>query len=304
MKILIIGSEGFIGKQLYDYFKLKGNHIHRADIINIISKGYTKIEPLNPDYEVLFSTTKWDVCINASGSANVQASFLNPSHDYLLNTYNVKLMLKAIHAHQPNCKFINFSSAAVYGNPNTLPISEEDSKNSIPLSPYGWHKAYSETLLSRFSDTFGLKTCSLRIFSAFGLGQKKLLLWDILRKCQESDDGKISLFGTGNESRDYIMIHDLIRAVEIVTEKSEFNGETINLASGQEISIRKVAELAIGEINPKIRVEFTGNVKQGDPKNWKADISKLKKLGFSNEISIEEGINNYYKWAKTQIEKE
>ncbi|RIW11801.1 SDR family oxidoreductase, partial [Algoriphagus lacus] len=141
MKYLIIGSKGFIGKNLFEYFQNSHDIIvWGADIIFDLENlsNYFFLDSLNPDYNLLFNFETFDVCINCSGAANVGDSLINPLRDFQLNTLNVFKILDAIRTFQPTCKFINLSSAAVYGNPVILPISE--SALTLPLSPYGFHK--------------------------------------------------------------------------------------------------------------------------------------------------------------------
>ena len=99
-----------------------------------------------------------------------------------------------------------------------MPIKE--SSPIRPLSPYGFHKAMAEKLCEEYYTFFGIATCSLRIFSAFGPGLRKQLLWDIYNKSKSLNS--IELFGTGNESCDYIYIDDIVRAIELVIRKSLF----------------------------------------------------------------------------------
>ena len=113
MKIIIIGSTGFIGSNAAAYFKERNNQVHCADIVLKESADYTIINPEFPDFARLFYNQKYDVCINATGTANVQYSFKNAALDYTLNVSNVYHMLEAIRQFNPTCKFINFSSAAV-----------------------------------------------------------------------------------------------------------------------------------------------------------------------------------------------
>ncbi|HVA98845.1 MAG TPA: NAD-dependent epimerase/dehydratase family protein, partial [Bacteroidia bacterium] len=182
----------------------------------------------------------------------------------------------------------------VYGNPNSLPINEY--AETKPLSPYGYHKLLSEKLFSEYHRFFNLKTCSLRIFSAYGPGLKKQLFWDIYTK--NLTNKTINLFGTGKESRDFIYISDLIKAVACVLKNANFKGETINVASGIEIVIGNAANLFLESIDSEKSLLFNGEEKSGDPKNWKADISELKKLGFEPAITLKEGLKEYSKWLK------
>jgi len=276
MKILIIGSNGFIGSHCVAYFTAKGWDVYQADVTASSSKSYYKIETENASFSAPFKDHQFDVCINASGSAHVGFSFEKPSQDFELNVVNVQKILVAIRDFNSNCKFINFSSAAVYGNPQLLPITE----NSIckPLSPYGFHKLQSELLLTEYHKFFGLNTCSLRVFSAYGPRLKKQLFWDLYQKALKSDF--ISLFGTGNETRDFIYIDDLLQIIALVIENSPFQGSIYNVASQAETTIAEAAQLFTNEFCPEKQIVFTGEVKVGDPNNWLANMEKLKKYGF------------------------
>jgi dTDP-glucose 4,6-dehydratase/UDP-glucose 4-epimerase len=240
----------------------------------------------------------YDICLNASGSANVQFSFENPQLDYRLNTANVYYILDAIRQYNPSCKFINLSSAAVYGNSITLPINE--TAELAPISPYGRHKAYSENICREFFEVFNVETVSLRIFSAYGDGLRKQLLWDVVEKIKNSSYGEIELFGTGRETRDYIYISDLIRAIDCIISYGQFYAQPVNIASGIESTVSDVATIIAKKLGADVRIKFGNQQKAGDPLNWRADITALLKTGFVPEVSLPTGINNYVKWLKEE----
>lgn len=294
MKILVIGSEGFIGNNLINFFS-KNNEVFGTDIINIEKNNYYNLSSLNTDYNNIFNSNIFDLCINASGNGSVPISLSNPLFDFELNTLNTIKILESIRIYNPDCKYINLSSAAVYGNPIALPINElQDLK---PLSPYGWHKMYSENICKEYFNLYNIKTINLRIFSVYGENLKKQLFWDLYQKCLISKD-EIELFGTGDETRDFIYIDDLILAIYKVIQNAEFIGNSINIASGIEIKIKEAARIFLNELNPKLNIKFNNKVKAGDPLNWRADISLLKSMGFNVEISIEQGLKNVVKWIK------
>lgn len=294
MKILIIGSKGFIGSHCVDYFEFKGFEVFQADINVSSESNYYQIETHNSDFSLPFKENQFDVCINASGSAHVGFSFENPSKDFELNVVNVQKIVVAIRDYNPNCKFINFSSAAVYGNPQFLPITE----NSIckPLSPYGFHKLQSELLLTEYHKFFGLNTCSLRVFSAYGPRLRKQLFWDLYQKAIKSDF--ISLFGTGNETRDFIYIDDLLQIMDLVIENSSFQGSIYNVASQAETTIAEAAQIFTNEFCPEKQIVFTCEVKVGDPNNWHADMEILKKYGFKPQYDLSLGLKKYAEWLR------
>lgn len=294
MKILIIGSKGFIGSHCVDYFKSKGFEVFQADVNESLESNYYQIETHNSDFSLPFKENQVDVCINASGSAHVGFSFENPSKDFELNVVNVQKIVVAIRDYNPNCKLINFSSAAVYGNPQFLPITENSSCK--PLSPYGFHKLQSELLLTEYHKFFGLNTCSLRVFSAYGPRLKKQLFWDLYQKTLQGEE--ISLYGTGKETRDFIYIDDLMQIMDLVIQNSSFQGSIYNVASNQEISITQAAQIFLQEFSTEKKVVFNGEVKVGDPNNWLADMEILKKYGFKPQYDLSLGLKKYAEWLR------
>ncbi len=294
--IVIIGSEGFIGKMASQYFSNLGYMVFNADILNLIRSNYFNLDSSLSNLPTLFENNNFDICINASGSANVSNSFENPSLDFIANVLNVHRILETINLYNKNCKFINFSSAAVYGNPESNPISEGSGLN--PISPYGFHKAMSETICNEYYNIYGIKTASLRIFSVYGIGSKKQLFWDIYKKIETSKNGILEIIGTGDESRDFIFIDDLLDAIHCIIENALFMGESINIANGQEIFIKDAVSTFVKFYDPSIKIIFNNKVRTGDPDNWQADITLLKSLGYSNKHNIELGLNKYTEWLK------
>ncbi len=294
MKVLVLGSEGFIGGHTVEYFQSLGHHVTKADIQLKEEPDYLLINPESQDFGALFSHAKYDVCINATGVANVQLSFSSPALDFSLNTANVYYILDGIRIHCPECKFINISSAAVYGNPSRLPIDE--SAAIRPVSPYGRHKAYSEQVCREFFELFNIPTISVRVFSAYGEGLRKQLFWDLYKKAA-GNRGTITMFGSGSETRDFIYIKDLVHALNCVIGKGEFNGGVINVASGVETPVREAVDLFMEAFPHKAGISYLGSNKIGDPLNWRADISRLHALGFEAQYSLRQGIHNFVKWA-------
>lgn len=296
MKILILGSQGFIGSHLVNYFSKKKCTIIGCDLIEYAANQYEyhKLSVLSSDFENLFEQKSFDVCINASGSGNVGYSFQHPFNDFEANTIVVAKLLDVIRKHQADCKYVHISSAAVYGNPFILPINENAPLH--PLSPYGWNKLLSEQIGKEYSELFELKFVILRPFSVYGLGLRKQLLWDICQKFNNQDE--INLFGTGNESRDFIHIRDLLKIIDLIIDKSLFEGEIYNVANGVEIYIHEITALCQQEFKSNKKISFTGEKKVGDPLKWLADISKITELGYSPSVKIEEGISEYINWYK------
>ena len=300
MKLLILGSEGFIGNHLVSYFISKNAEVYGCDLFDapVLAYKYRKISRLSPELDEVFTSVAYDVCINAAGSGNVNYSMTHPFSDFEANCLDTIKVLDCIRRLQPGCRYIHISSAAVYGNPEKLPVQEQDRKT--PLSPYGWHKLMAENLCSEYSSIYGLKTIAIRPFSVYGPGLRKQLFWDLYKKMETVSGESIELWGTGRESRDFIFIDDVVSVVHLLIDKAPMEGEVYNVASGTEITIEEIAIAFCTFINSKASVVFNQQVRAGDPLNWKADISRIKTLGFVQQIHINEGISKLVQWIKSQ----
>ena len=296
MTILIIGSKGFIGQHLKKYFISKQHQVWGADVVVEYAQAeqYFLVDASNADYHAIFQEQPFDICINCSGAASVPDSLLHPMRDFNLNTANVFKLLDAIRIYQPICRFINLSSAAVYGNPTVMPVKENSAV--APLSPYGFHKQASERICEEFFRFFGIATCSLRIFSAYGEGLKKQLFWDLFQKTKSASP--VTLFGTGNESRDFIYIHDLVHAIGLVAAHAKFEGQAINIANGAEVFIGDCVKIFYSFFDKPVEYDFMGQTRAGDPNNWLADISALQQLGYQQQYHLADGLKKYYEWIK------
>lgn len=295
MKIFILGSKGFIGSHLVEYYIKKGLHVSGCDLIEKGKENYSyyQISLLSTEFEQIFEREQFDICINAAGSGLVGLSLSRPLSDFEANTVTVIHILEAIRKCKPLCKFIQISSAAVYGNPKVLPVSENEALN--PLSPYGWHKLMSEMICKEYTQIYQLNTVITRPFSVYGPGLKKQLLWDVFQKIIKSDQ-ILELWGTGNESRDFIYITDLVRAIDLILINGEFKGEAYNIASGKETTIKEIINLLLNTLKKKTALNFNQQVKKGDPLNWHGDIKRIKEIGFEPEITEEVGIKYLSEW--------
>ena len=292
--ILIIGAKGFIGMHLSAFFRKRNAVVHTCDVVESREENYHCLSPGSPNFEEIFSKQKFDVCINASGSGSVAFANEHPGTDHVLNVLNVQRILEAIKTHDPQCRLVQFSSAAVYGNPEKLPIAESDPIR--PVSTYGKHKYESELLCRDYFNEWAIASCCLRVFSVYGPGLRKQLFWDLFRQAREKE--VITLGGTGRESRDFIFIDDLVRAVEQVILSAKFNSAPINVASGTETSIRDAATCFLERSGPGKKVNFSGVLRKGDPLNWRADIGLIRSLGFRPEVSLGDGLEKYLQWLR------
>jgi UDP-glucose 4-epimerase len=88
----------------------------------------------------------------------------------------------------------------------------------------------------------------------------------------------------------------LAKAIELVSEFSSFKADVLNIANGKEILIKDAVSIFYSFFKSEVTYSFTGNIREGDPLNWVADISKLISFGYQPSIGLNEGLQDYYKW--------
>jgi len=302
-KALVIGAPGFIGRFICKEFARAG---YAVVGVGLESPENASLERLEHYYSLVLPTDgkelakiveehKPVVCIHSAGSASVPLSMKDPREDFRAGVDVTFELLDSLRTHSPLTRFVFLSSAAVYGNPTQRPISETSLLH--PISPYGYHKRISEELCQEFTQVFSVPTTIVRIFSAYGPGLRRQVVWDLAGKMLRGE--RVVLQGTGNESRDFIHVKDISRAVLCLSEKAKFQAETYNLASGQETRISELAELLLELIKPVSPLEYDGIVPDGVPQNWCADISRLEKLGFSPSIELKDGLRQFVSWFRS-----
>lgn len=295
MKLLVIGSKGFIGKHCVEYFRRIGFKVCGVDIKECTEEEYIQITNFELEITKLIKSEKFDLIVNSSGKADINLSFIETLDDFHSNCMQTMQILNAIRQNSIKTKYIHISSAAVYGNPVTLPINEESEIK--PVSPYGYHKSISEIICREYSELFGLNIAIIRPFSVYGIGLRKQILWDIFNNyLKNSNTKEIILYGTGNESRDYLYIDDLLEALYLIILNNISNFSIYNLASGIETKISELSIKFISYIDSECKIKFGGQIKEGNPINWKADISKISNLGFFPKISLEVGLKKVANW--------
>ena len=301
--VLITGVAGFLGRYIARHFHRRGFVVvgtdnsppENAPTGNLNS--YHRMRLPDTSFGELLQSVKPDVLVHCAGRAAVALSVENPHADFYSNAVVTFEILDAVRKYAPACRTIFLSSAAVYGNPEQLPISE--STLPAPVSPYGFHKLQSEQLCAEFSTIYNLKTASVRIFSAYGPGLRRQVIWDICQKAILNNE--LILQGTGEESRDFIHALDIANAIDCITNKAEMNGEFYNLATGTEVKIRSLVELVLESLEIEKQPEFNGIVPAGVPLNWRADISSLRSLGFESTVAFDRGIKTFAYWCRAEL---
>ena len=298
-KVLVTGASGFIGREMAKFFLKRGFQVTGWDRLES-ENDFPGLRVDMTDGEAVRSALeaeKPEIIIHCAGSADVGKSVENPYGDFTGNVTVTHHLLFGMHrAGLEKTRLVFLSSAGVYGNPRSLPVTEDSPLN--PLSPYAVHKEMCELLCRFFVSHYGMDIVIARIFSAYGAGLRKQIFWDMHQKLRST--GRLDMFGTGRESRDYIHVRDLIGALALLAE-ADTHELVYNVANGEETAIREVAELfADCEGVPREAIRFNGVVREGDPLNWRADISRIRALGYRKTVEMKQGIADYVAWVKEQ----
>lgn len=301
--IIVTGVSGFLGRYVARHYSelgwcvigIDGSSRENAPMADI--NEYYPIKLPNSAFSDILKKHAPDAFIHCAGRASVGQSLLDPSPDYYGNTVLTFEMLNEIRLNAPECRFVLLSSAAVYGDPVSLPVSE--TQLAAPISPYGYHKMQCEQLCEEFSKLYNLPTACARIFSAYGPGLRRQVIWDMCTRLLSS--GTLVLHGSGNESRDFIHALDIANALSIIVDNSPMKGDIYNVASGREVTINELANIVIKALGANVKPNFDNHVRKGDPLNWKADISKIEKLGFRPNVQLDEGVIKFAQWCKMSL---
>ena len=199
-------------------------------------------------------------------------------------------------------RVIYASSTSVCGNPSTLPMSEDMKPD--PLSPYAAEKLMGEYYCKIFFKLYGLEFVALRYFNVFGPRQDPHSMYSsvIPKFINEIKCGNNPvIFGDGEQTRDFTFVSNVIQANLLACKSTEAVGEIINIGCGTQTSINNLVNLLSKVMGIDVAPEYA-EPRIGEVRFSLADISKAKRcLGYSPEISIEEGIRKTYDWYLKEL---
>jgi len=309
LKVLITGGAGFIGHHLALYLSSLGYDVLCVDNlfrsspeviktlrryrINLIVADVLDINSL----DVIMSRFKPDVVIHTAALVSVEESMREPEEYF---RYNVLGTLNTVRVSTNNnvSKFIYLSSAAVYGDPIKLPVSEEHPLS--PKSPYGLSKLLGEEVVKLYYRMYGLEYIILRLFNVYGPRQFLNPYSGVITKFIDRVSKGLPpiIYGDGTQTRDFIHVLDVCRVIQSCINTRKVN-EVYNIGSGKPLSINELANIIIRISGLELRPIYE-SLRPGDIRHSYADISKaVKYLDFKPLISIEEGIKELLKFKNT-----
>lgn len=299
-KIVITGGAGFIGSNIANALYERNEVI----ILDDVSSGRMQnIQTLKDnqyiefikgsvtDFELLRRIIKCvDYVFHLAAIPSVMKSISDPE---LTNSVNLNGTINVLEASKENNvkKVVYASSAAVYGNTDIVPI-KENSKTQ-PESPYGAQKLGGEHYLRIYYEVYGLATTSLRYFNVYGPKQDPSSQYSpVIPKFISaiSKDSPPTIYGNGDQTRDFIYVEDVVQANLLAAESAKSNGKTINIACGKETSINDLADSIIHLMGKEIKPIYAPE-RKGEIIRSFADISCAKQvLGFEPVFSMEKGL--------------
>lgn len=281
MKLLVTGARGFLGFSVAEVAWQRGWKVCGIGRSAQAPEGwlgdYSWADVAQSDLTSILDGFEPDIIFHGAGSASVRQSFTTPIDDLRGSTLTFAGLLEAVRRSSSSPVVIFPSSAAVYGNPIRLPISEEDA--TIPISPYGFHKLQCEMLAREYAECFGLNILVVRLFSVFGPRQKRLLVWELLRQFSGMES-IVKIQGTGEETRDFLLADDAANiALDLAVcclETGPVASKIVNVASGIETSVIQLARTLQGLLSSRKTIEIGGGLRMGDPRRWRADVTRAK----------------------------
>ena len=304
MRALITGGMGFIGSNLAHKLVSENNEVTIIDSMvpglggndfNIfeIRDNVKVIKKDIRDEKAIDDAVKGKDCIfHLAGQVDHKRSMENPLEDVSLRVNGTISLLEACRKNNQKAKIIFSSTRSVYGEVKKVPANED-----MPANPKGMYAITSlaaEKIIGMYSNLYGMNFTILRLVNTYGPRHQMKKDYGIVNHFvrQALDRHPITVMGDGKILRDYIFVGDACDAVIRCAVNSKTDGQVINLGTGKGVSFLELAKLIGRMTGSEVKkVEYSRILKQIEPGDFVADISKLKKLtGWSPKMPLETGL--------------
>lgn len=319
---LITGGCGFLGRNLIRNLLTEGGHAIRIiDNLKVGSKEdlakvceFTETKPADLPKEMsqegvelivgdilnvdlaLMACENIDICVHLAANTGVAPSVSNPRMDCENNVIGTFNYLEA--ARHNNLKRFIFASSGAPAGEVSPPIHEELPPH--PVSPYGASKLAGEGYCSAYFRTFGVETICLRFGNVYGplSGNKDSVIAKFIKQAAKGET--IEIYGDGTQTRDFIYIDDLIRAIRQSATVPGIGGEIFQIASSRETTVLEMFEilkpLLVARGVPSLQT-IHGEKRQGDVMRNYSDTSKAKSmLNWTSENELPDGLRKTVDW--------
>jgi UDP-glucose 4-epimerase len=301
LKILVTGGAGFIGANFVRLALSAGNDVCVLDDLTVGKVQYIEGLPLRfirgtiLDEELLrHEVAQHDAVVHLAAQSGVPTSLKDPRKDCQLNVLGTLNMLEAcrVAGDEKRRRFVYASSNAPLGR--QVPPATED-KACLPVSPYGASKLAGEAYCLAYQGSWGIPTVALRFGNVYGpySAHKKSAVAKFLDDIEAT--GAITIEGDGLQTRDFVYVEDLARALMAALESSA-EGEVFQISTGTETSIQTLSELIEAVVGQKIKTN-RASARAGDVRRNYSVITKAEQmLGWKPHVSLEDGLRRTYEW--------
>jgi len=305
MKVLVAGGAGYIGSSVVKSLIDDGHTAVSFDNSTRGSYEYLAKYRDNPrlrliagdirnlkELEEVVSSQIFDSIVNLAAIPGMERCRKDPESAISTNVYGTYNLLEVARKYDIN-KVIFVSSAAVYGKPVEVPVTEEHPLD--PLNLYGVTKLAGERIVHSYHVDYNLTTVILRLGNVYGVGVYSYWETVIPKFVKRAlEDLPLTVYGTGEQSRDFIHVLDVVQAIRRALEAkdSAVADEIFNVSSGKALSVNTIVELIRRYVEESVRLERLP-IRTGEPyiPNFQISIAKIKnKLHFRPLWDIEKGV--------------
>ena len=290
-RVLITGGAGFIGSHLARTLDA-ANEVVVLDDFSVGSRrrcpaGSTVVEGDICDAEVLERAVREvDVIFHQAAVVSVDRTVESPRQTTATNVDGTLAVLER--ARKEDIRVVLASSAAVYGDPDRVPIPE--SAPLEPESPYGLQKLTADRFGRLYAELYDLPVVALRYFNVYGPGQRGPYSGVISTFLQQAAHGHpLTVEGDGDQTRDFVHVTDVVRA-NLLAATTEHVGRAFNVATGVRTSITDLAETVRSVLDASVPVVYE-SPRSGDIRHSCGDVTTAATdLGFEARRSLEDGL--------------
>jgi nucleoside-diphosphate-sugar epimerase len=302
--ILVAGGAGFIGSHIVDRLLKQDLEVTVLDNLysgklenishNVKNKGFHFVRGDIRDYDLVKRTVKGvDAVFNEAAVVGVPRSIEQPILANDVNVGGTLTLLKACLEADVD-RFIQASSASVYGNAMILPIDENSPLS--PVSPYAVAELAAENYVQVFCTTYGLETVCLRYFNVYGPRQAFSVYSGVIPIFvnQLSHDQRPTIFGDGKQTRDFLYIEDVVDACMLTLTSKKATGQVFNIATGVPSSVNELVE-TLQKIMVKRHLKpVYKRLRPGELRFSYANIERARKiLTYEPKFNLQEGLKKF-----------
>lgn len=232
-----------------------------------------------------------DAIFHCAGSGAVTFSMSHPFQDFERTVTTTLAILEYMRTERYNSVLVLPSSAAVYGRVCEMPITT--ATPLAPVSPYGLHKKLAEDICRSYGQHFGLRCAIVRLFSIYGIGLRKQLLWDA---CTKLAKGTSQFAGTGRETRDWLHVEDASELMIRACEHASAACPIANGGTGEATPIIVIIEQIAETLSITANLSFSGASRPGDPQHYRADMREAEAWGWKAKRCLQDEVRAYARW--------